>query len=235
MSAARAARAHEAGDRHQGGAARRKAPVPRPPTPARWPAPTRSTTRRSAAPACCACSTWTSCSTRSRPRHGTQAARRPAGHPDQRRRRSGVLATDALIDRGGRLAELSQTTLARLDAVLPATWSRGNPVDIIGDAPANALRRRAAGAGRGRRRRRGAGDATARPASRPVPRRPGRWCDAASGRTAAPGAHQLGRRQTAAHGAAAVRRARIPTYDTPGAGGAGLHAHGATTAAARRC
>jgi acetyltransferase len=46
----------------------------------------------------------------------------------------GVLATDELVARGGRLARLDETTLARLDAVLPATWSRGNPVDIIGDA-----------------------------------------------------------------------------------------------------
>ncbi|SME94798.1 acetyltransferase [Tistlia consotensis] len=47
----------------------------------------------------------------------------------------GVLATDALIDQGGRLAELAPETIATLDAALPATWSRGNPVDIIGDAP----------------------------------------------------------------------------------------------------
>ncbi len=47
----------------------------------------------------------------------------------------GVMATDALIDEGGQLAELSPDTIARLDAVLPNTWSRGNPVDIIGDAP----------------------------------------------------------------------------------------------------
>ncbi|MGE0254839.1 MAG: bifunctional acetate--CoA ligase family protein/GNAT family N-acetyltransferase [Alphaproteobacteria bacterium] len=47
----------------------------------------------------------------------------------------GVLATDALIDAGGRLAELAPETIARLDAALPATWSHGNPVDIIGDAP----------------------------------------------------------------------------------------------------
>jgi acetyltransferase len=48
----------------------------------------------------------------------------------------GVLATDALLDRGGILAELSNTTIAKLNAVLPLTWSHGNPVDIIGDAPA---------------------------------------------------------------------------------------------------
>jgi acetyltransferase len=47
----------------------------------------------------------------------------------------GVLATDALLDLGGRLAELSTETIAQLDAVLPPTWSHGNPVDIIGDAP----------------------------------------------------------------------------------------------------
>jgi acetyltransferase len=47
----------------------------------------------------------------------------------------GVMATDALILGQGRLAELTQETLRKLDTVLPATWSRGNPVDIIGDAP----------------------------------------------------------------------------------------------------
>ncbi|HVC38271.1 MAG TPA: bifunctional acetate--CoA ligase family protein/GNAT family N-acetyltransferase [Gammaproteobacteria bacterium] len=46
----------------------------------------------------------------------------------------GVLATDALLDRGGQLAELSGATCSRLDAQLPRTWSHGNPVDIIGDA-----------------------------------------------------------------------------------------------------
>jgi acetyltransferase len=47
----------------------------------------------------------------------------------------GILAADALVGAGGRLAELSPQTIAHLDAVLPAAWSRGNPVDIIGDAP----------------------------------------------------------------------------------------------------
>jgi acetyltransferase len=47
----------------------------------------------------------------------------------------GVLATDALIDEGGRLAQPAAETLAALDQVLPANWSHGNPVDIIGDAP----------------------------------------------------------------------------------------------------
>ena len=48
---------------------------------------------------------------------------------------AGVLATDALAAAGGVLAELAPETMERLDRVLPATWSRGNPVDIIGDAP----------------------------------------------------------------------------------------------------
>ena len=47
----------------------------------------------------------------------------------------GVLATDALIDEGGHLASLGPETIQRLNATLPPTWSHGNPVDIIGDAP----------------------------------------------------------------------------------------------------
>jgi acetyltransferase len=50
---------------------------------------------------------------------------------------AGVLATDALLDFGGVLTQLSPETMKKLDAVLPPTWSRGNPVDIIGDAPAS--------------------------------------------------------------------------------------------------
>jgi acetyltransferase len=46
----------------------------------------------------------------------------------------GVMAVDALLDRGGHLAELSETTIAALDRFLPHAWSHGNPVDILGDA-----------------------------------------------------------------------------------------------------
>ncbi|MEX1172048.1 MAG: bifunctional acetate--CoA ligase family protein/GNAT family N-acetyltransferase [Chloroflexota bacterium] len=45
-----------------------------------------------------------------------------------------VLATDALISGGGRLAELSDASMAAYDAVLPPTWSHNDPIDIIGDA-----------------------------------------------------------------------------------------------------
>ena len=49
---------------------------------------------------------------------------------------AGVLATDRLIEEGGRLAELKPDTIAKLNSVLPTTWSHGNPIDIIGDADA---------------------------------------------------------------------------------------------------
>ena len=48
----------------------------------------------------------------------------------------GVLAVDRMIDLGGTLAELSPQTLAKLDSILPPTWSKSNPVDIIEDADA---------------------------------------------------------------------------------------------------
>lgn len=47
----------------------------------------------------------------------------------------GVMAVDALMASGGNLTHLSDDTIAALDKVLPETWSRSNPVDIIGDAP----------------------------------------------------------------------------------------------------
>lgn len=46
----------------------------------------------------------------------------------------GVLACDALIGHGGELTPLSEVTMRALDALLPAHWSRNNPVDILGDA-----------------------------------------------------------------------------------------------------
>ncbi|MGE5526777.1 MAG: GNAT family N-acetyltransferase [Rhodospirillaceae bacterium] len=47
----------------------------------------------------------------------------------------GVMATDALVRLGGKLAPLSDKARSLLDQVLPDVWSRSNPVDIIGDAP----------------------------------------------------------------------------------------------------
>ncbi len=49
----------------------------------------------------------------------------------------GVMAADALASFGLEPARMSQTTMDRLDAILPDNWSRGNPVDILGDTPAS--------------------------------------------------------------------------------------------------
>ncbi len=46
----------------------------------------------------------------------------------------GVLATDALMQAGGKLAELSENTLQSLTEILPAQASCHNPIDILGDA-----------------------------------------------------------------------------------------------------
>lgn len=46
----------------------------------------------------------------------------------------GALAVDRLTDRGGEIAAISPDTMQALDAVLPSTWSRSNPVNIGGDA-----------------------------------------------------------------------------------------------------
>ncbi len=47
----------------------------------------------------------------------------------------GVMAADAAALAGVTLPELGAATRAALDARLPPTWSHGNPIDIIGDAP----------------------------------------------------------------------------------------------------
>ena len=49
----------------------------------------------------------------------------------------GVMATDYAIDLGLEIATLSDNTIATLNQVLPATWSHGNPVDVVGDAQAD--------------------------------------------------------------------------------------------------
>lgn len=48
---------------------------------------------------------------------------------------AGVLAADAAALASVPLHELSERTRSALDVVLPPTWSRANPIDIIGDAP----------------------------------------------------------------------------------------------------
>ena len=48
---------------------------------------------------------------------------------------AGVMAADAAALAGVDLPALSEALRNRLDDVLPPTWSHGNPIDIIGDAP----------------------------------------------------------------------------------------------------
>jgi acetyltransferase len=114
---------------------RRGQRLPRP-TPARWPARTRFMTRRSVAPGSCGYRIFASCST---------APRRWGASKRLREKRLailtngggiGVLAVDRLVELGGIPAAIARATRARLDAVLPPTWSGSNPVDIVGDADA---------------------------------------------------------------------------------------------------
>jgi len=46
----------------------------------------------------------------------------------------GVLATDAIIEKGGKIANLKPETINNLNSFLPSHWSKSNPVDIIGDS-----------------------------------------------------------------------------------------------------
>jgi acetyltransferase len=46
----------------------------------------------------------------------------------------GVLAADHASDLGIPLAQLKPDSMAKLNALLPPTWTKSNPVDIIGDA-----------------------------------------------------------------------------------------------------
>ncbi len=45
----------------------------------------------------------------------------------------GVLATDSIVEKGCKLAKLSDETMKQLNEFLPVHWSKANPIDIIGD------------------------------------------------------------------------------------------------------
>lgn len=49
---------------------------------------------------------------------------------------AGVLAADRAGDMGVEVPDIADKTVTRLDRMLPAYWSRSNPVDILGDASA---------------------------------------------------------------------------------------------------
>lgn len=55
----------------------------------------------------------------------------------------GVMAVDALIASNGELAQLSDESIAELDAFLPPMWSHTNPVDVLGDARAKRFEKAA--------------------------------------------------------------------------------------------
>ncbi|HMB44911.1 MAG TPA: bifunctional acetate--CoA ligase family protein/GNAT family N-acetyltransferase [Candidatus Methanoperedens sp.] len=48
----------------------------------------------------------------------------------------GVMASDAVITLGGKLAQLSNATIEKLNSILPPHWSKSNPIDLLGDAKA---------------------------------------------------------------------------------------------------
>jgi acetyltransferase len=58
----------------------------------------------------------------------------------------GVIAADSAAENGVPLAQLSSHTLELLNTTLPAQWSHGNPIDIIGDAPPERFREATAAA-----------------------------------------------------------------------------------------
>jgi acetyltransferase len=58
----------------------------------------------------------------------------------------GVVAADSATENGVPLAELSKETILFLDKKMPPQWSRANPLDIIGDAPAERFREATAAA-----------------------------------------------------------------------------------------
>jgi acetyltransferase len=50
----------------------------------------------------------------------------------------GVMAADSLASYGMEPAELSRETLRKLDSVLSKNWSKGNPIDVLGDTTPEA-------------------------------------------------------------------------------------------------
>ncbi|NMG56512.1 bifunctional acetate--CoA ligase family protein/GNAT family N-acetyltransferase [Aromatoleum aromaticum] len=53
----------------------------------------------------------------------------------------GVMAADRAADLGIPLSEFSDGTMEKLNAALPAGWSHGNPVDVLGDADVERYRK----------------------------------------------------------------------------------------------
>lgn len=45
----------------------------------------------------------------------------------------GVITTDLCMEHGLSVPDLSETIVQKLDSILPSYWSRGNPIDIVGE------------------------------------------------------------------------------------------------------
>ncbi len=71
----------------------------------------------------------------------------------------GVLAVDALLTSGGKLAEISAEAMQKFNEFLPPQWSHNNPVDILGDASPERYAQALQVAAAGREKRRPAGGA----------------------------------------------------------------------------
>ena len=190
---------------------RARAPPPR--IPARWPAPTPSTTPRSGAPACCACSARASCSTPSRRWPRRSPARRPARDPHQRRRRRRA---------GDRRADRPRRPARRARAGDDRRARRLLPADLVARQSGRHPRRRAGSSATPRRSTSSADNGVDGVLVMNCPTAVASPEDAAQAvaevarQAQAPaGAHQLARRRRRRGVAAAVRRAGIPTYDTP--------------------
>ncbi len=51
----------------------------------------------------------------------------------------GVMGADECVSHGLEMAPLSDETIKRLDAFLPAWWSRGNPIDLVAGTPSENI------------------------------------------------------------------------------------------------
>ena len=151
---------------------------------------------------------------------GARAASPPAGRAGDRhqRRRTGRddhRRPDRARWRAGRVGD---ETLAALNESLPPCWSHGNPIDVLGDAAAAALRRGGRDRAQRQGRRRRAGDPDAAGDDRSARhRRGGAGGPARATRSAnQAGAGRLdGRATRCARASERLNAGGIPTYNTP--------------------
>jgi acetyltransferase len=125
----------------------------------------------------------------------------------------GVMATDTLARYGQEPAPLDPETLQAFDAFLPDFWSRGNPIDILGDASAERFGRALAICFNAKNL-----DGVLvilAPQALTDPLSVAETLAAAIQGTPVSGICLLDGRQTHRHGRDVLNAAGIPTYDTP--------------------